>query len=93
LGQHWPRKEFEQRLRAIGDARYHDRHPFHIKLHEGALDQGQMQAWVLNRFYYQRSIPLKDASLIGRADDIALRREWISRIADHDGTKPGEGGI
>jgi len=89
----WSRAEFEQRLRAIGAARYHDRHPFHIKLHEGGLNQGQMQAWVLNRFYYQKSIPLKDASLIGRADDIALRREWISRITDHDGKAPGEGGI
>lgn len=93
MTQPWSRTEFEQRLRAIGAARYHDRHPFHIKLHEGGLDQGQMQAWVLNRFYYQKSIPLKDASLIGRADDIALRREWISRIVDHDGKAPGEGGI
>jgi pyrroloquinoline-quinone synthase len=89
----WSRVEFEERLRAIGVARYHDKHPFHIRLHAGDLNQGQVQAWVLNRFYYQKSIPLKDASLIGRADDIALRREWISRIADHDGATPGEGGI
>lgn len=89
----WPAKEFEQRLRAIGAERYHDRHPFHIALHDGALDQGQVQAWVLNRFYYQKSIPLKDASLIGRAEDVALRREWIRRITDHDGRKEGEGGI
>jgi pyrroloquinoline-quinone synthase len=89
----WPREELETKLRAIGTARYHDKHPFHIKLHAGKLNQGQMQAWVLNRFYYQKSIPLKDASLIGRADDIALRREWISRIADHDGIAPGDGGI
>lgn len=89
----WTRQDFEEQLRAIGAARYHDKHPFHIKLHQGALNQGQVQAWVLNRFYYQRSIPLKDASLIGRADDIALRREWIGRIADHDGARPGEGGI
>lgn len=88
-----PRPEFERRLRAIGAERYHDKHPFHIALHDGALNQGQVQAWVLNRFYYQRSIPLKDASLIGRAEDIALRREWIGRITDHDGTAPGEGGI
>jgi pyrroloquinoline-quinone synthase len=87
------REEFEKRLRAIGAERYHDKHPFHVKLHAGQLNQGQMQAWVLNRFYYQKSIPLKDASLIGRADDIALRREWISRIIDHDGAVPGEGGI
>jgi len=89
----WSPEEFEQRLRAIGDERYHDKHPFHIQLHQGALNQGQMQAWVLNRFYYQKTIPLKDASLIGRADDIDLRREWIGRIIDHDGAGPGEGGI
>ena len=89
----WSAVEFEARLRQIGVERYHDKHPFHRKLHEGALTKGQMQAWVLNRFYYQKTIPLKDASLIGRADDIDLRREWISRITDHDGDKPGEGGI
>jgi pyrroloquinoline-quinone synthase len=89
----WTQAEFEQRLRRIGEERYHDKHPFHIALHDGTLNQGQMQAWVLNRFYYQKTIPLKDASLMGRADDIDLRREWISRIIDHDGTKPGEGGI
>ncbi len=89
----WAEHEFERRLRAIGEERYHDKHPFHLALHEGALSQGQMQAWVLNRFYYQKTIPLKDASLIGRTDDIDLRREWISRIVDHDGSAPGEGGI
>ena len=85
--------EFERRLRQVGEERYHDKHPFHISLHKGELSQGQMQAWVLNRYYYQKSIPLKDASLMGRADDIALRREWISRIINHDGSKAGEGGI
>lgn len=93
MSQAWSRKEFETKLRTVGAERYHDKHPFHIQLHAGGLNQGQMQAWVLNRFYYQKSIPLKDASLIGRADDIALRREWIRRIADHDGAAPGEGGI
>lgn len=88
-----PPTEFEQELRAIGRDRYHDKHPFHVLMHEGKLNKGQLQAWVLNRFYYQKSIPLKDAGLIGRADDIALRREWLRRIIDHDGTKPGEGGI
>lgn len=93
MSEPWSKAEFEQRLRTVGAERYHDKHPFHVSLHAGALNQGQMQAWVLNRFYYQKSIPLKDASLIGRADDILLRREWISRIRDHDGEKPGEGGI
>lgn len=85
--------QFESALRAIGVERYHDKHPFHVLMHAGRLNQGQLQAWVLNRFYYQKSIPLKDASLIGRADDIDLRREWISRIIDHDGRMRGEGGI
>lgn len=89
----WPQQDFEQRLRQIGAERYHDKHPFHAALHAGALNKGQVQAWVLNRFYYQKSIPLKDASLIGRADDSDLRRHWISRITDHDGTEGQDGGI
>jgi pyrroloquinoline-quinone synthase len=89
----WSPQEFEQRLRRIGAERYHDKHPFHAALHAGALDQGQVQAWVLNRFYYQKSIPLKDASLMGRADDIGLRRHWIGRITDHDGKDGADGGI
>lgn len=85
--------EFERRLRQIGEERYHSKHPFHQLLHEGKLSKGQVQAWVLNRFYYQYSIPLKDASLLSRAEDPAFRREWIHRIIDHDGTEPGSGGI
>jgi pyrroloquinoline-quinone synthase len=84
---------FEQRLRQIGEERYHSKHPFHRLLHEGKLNKGQVQAWVLNRFYYQFSIPLKDAALISRAEDPAFRREWIRRIVDHDGTREGDGGI
>lgn len=86
-------EEFERRLRQIGEERYHSKHPFHRLLHEGKLDKGQVQAWVLNRYYYQFSIPLKDAGLLSRAEDPAFRREWIRRIVDHDGTKEGEGGI
>jgi pyrroloquinoline-quinone synthase len=93
LSEPWSLQEFEHRLRRIGADRYHDKHPFHAALHAGALDQGQVQAWVLNRFYYQKSIPLKDASLMGRADDIELRRHWIHRIIDHDGSEPAQGGI
>jgi len=86
-------EEFERRLRRIGEERYHSRHPFHRLLHEGKLNQGQVQAWVLNRFYYQSRIPMKDAALLSRADDPAFRREWIHRIIDHDGAAEGEGGI
>ena len=86
-------QELERRLRAIGAERYHDRHPFHRMLHGGELDKGQVQAWVLNRFCYQNAIPRKDAALMARMADSDLRREWRSRIVDHDGNAPGEGGI
>lgn len=84
--------ELEAALRRIGAERYHDLHPFHELLHGGRCDHGQVQAWVLNRYYYQSRIPLKDAALLSRMEDPALRRIWRSRIEDHDGTASKEGG-
>ena len=83
----------EIRLRQIGAERYHDKHPFHKHLHSGKATKGQVQAWVLNRYCYQAAIPRKDAALISRIMDPDLRREWRSRIEDHDGREPGSGGI
>ena len=86
-------EELEGELRAVGAARYHNRHPFHGLLHGGKLTRPQVQAWALNRFYYQSRIPMKDAALIARCEDPDLRRSWRQRIIDHDGNAPGEGGI
>jgi coenzyme PQQ biosynthesis protein C len=85
-------EELEAALREIGARRYHRLHPFHGLLHGGKCSKGQVQAWALNRYYYQAVIPLKDASLIGRCEDPALRREWRSRLLDHDGDGEREGG-
>jgi len=85
--------ELEAALRQIGAERYHNLHPFHLLLHDGKLNRGQVQAWALNRYYYQSRIPLKDAAFISRVEDPALRREWRRRLEDHDGTGPGTGGI
>jgi pyrroloquinoline-quinone synthase len=85
--------ELEAALQAIGAERYHNLHPFHRMLHGGALTRGQIQAWALNRYYYQSQIPAKDATLIARLPNAELRREWRSRLLDHDGNAPGEGGI
>lgn len=87
------REAFEARLRKIGSERYHDLHPFHDLLHSGGCNADQVRAWVINRFYYQRSIPMKDAAFMSRVEDPVLRREWRSRIEDHDGTADNEGGI
>ncbi|MFO1057271.1 MAG: pyrroloquinoline-quinone synthase PqqC [Dongiaceae bacterium] len=93
MSQPWDAAELERRLRRVGAERYHDKHPFHRLLHQGRLDRGQLQAWVLNRFYYQSRIPLKDAALLSRAEDPAFRRAWIGRILDHDGREGDPGGI
>lgn len=85
--------ELEAALRAVGAERYHDRHAFHGLLHGGKLTRSQVQAWALNRYVYQAHIPLKDAALIARCYDPALRRAWRSRLADHDGDDMREGGI
>lgn len=85
--------DFEARLRRIGAERYHDKHPFHQLLHSGGCTLDQVRAWVINRYYYQSRIPMKDAAFLSRVTDPALRRIWRSRIEDHDGTDTREGGI
>ncbi len=88
------RDELEAALRQIGATRYHNLHPFHKLLHSGKLNKGQVQAWALNRYCYQAAIPRKDAAFMARTTCRELRREWIHRIADHDGDGiEEEGGI
>jgi pyrroloquinoline-quinone synthase len=48
---------------------------------------------VANRFYYQENLPLKDAAILANCPHREVRRRWIRRILDHDGTVDGEGGI
>jgi pyrroloquinoline-quinone synthase/pyrroloquinoline quinone biosynthesis protein D len=85
--------ELEAALRDVGASRYHSLHPFHKLLHGGKLSKTQVQAWALNRYYYQACIPIKDAIVLSRLPDAASRRVWRQRIVDHDGEAPGDGGI
>lgn len=80
------------RLRAVGRERYHDKHPFHQRLVAGSLERAHVQAWVANRYYYQKQIPVKDAAILGNLPTAAQRRVWISRLADHDGREGAEPG-
>lgn len=85
----------EAALRAIGAERYHDRHPFHRRLHSGRCTIDEVRAWALNRYCYQRTVPIKDATLLARLETVEERREWRRRLVDHDG-EPGdhpEGGL
>ncbi len=86
-------ESLEAALRDIGARRYHNLHPFHRRLHAGRLDRGQVQAWALNRYYYQSQIPIKDAVMISRLETAELRREWRRRLIDHDGAPGVAGGL
>ena len=85
--------ELEARLRRVGAERYHNLHRFHRRLHSGQCNYEEVQAWALNRYYYQSMIPIKDATVLTRLSDADDRRQWRSRIEDHDGKAPGDGGI
>ena len=88
----WTGDGFVQHLRAQG-TRYHNLHSFHVRMDAGELTRDELQRWVANRFYYQECIPIKDAAILSNCPEVAVRREWIQRIVDHDGTADGTGGI
>ncbi len=82
----WDRQTFVEKLRAVGGRAYHDKHPFHVSMNEGLLSPEALRGWVANRFYYQKNIPLKDAAILSNCPVREVRRIWIHRILDHDGT-------
>ena len=86
------REEFEQALRAKGSL-YHTEHPYHRAMYEGRSTPEQIRGWVANRFYYQISIPIKDAAIMANCPDPDMRRQWVQRIIDHDGVSGEDGGI
>ena len=86
-------EELRAQFRAVGEERYHHKHPFHLMMHEGRLSRGQLQAWALNRYYYQSVIPIKDSIILSRGPDPVFRRAWRKRVVDHDGDATSEGGI
>src|SRR5712664_4724138 len=87
------RDEFIEWVRQEGEHRYHDHHRYHVLMHDGKLTQLQLQQWVLNRYYYQTRVPIKDAIILSKSEDPGFRRMWIQRIHDHDGDREGEGGL
>jgi pyrroloquinoline-quinone synthase len=86
-------EELRAQFYATGEQRYHHKHPFHLLMHEGKLSRGQLQAWALNRYYYQSVIPIKDSIILSRGPDPVFRRAWRKRVIDHDGDGTSEGGI
>ena len=85
--------EFIAWVRREGEQRYHDHHRYHRLMHDGKLTKLQLQQWVLNRYYYQTRIPIKDAIILSKSEDPAFRRMWIHRVLDHDGEREDDGGL
>ena len=83
---------FVERLREVGERKYHDKHPFHRRLVAGELDVDAVRAWVANRYYYQKMIPVKDAFILAKLPSAEYRRVWLQRIVDHDGSDGKTGG-
>ena len=88
----WSPEQFEQQLRSLG-VKYHIHHPFQKMMYEGTLTREQIQGWVANRYYYQITIPRKDASVLANCPDRLVRQQWVQRIIDHDGSAGSAGGI
>lgn len=88
----WNKEKFKQKLMAK-EQYYHTHHPVHQQMSSGKCTKEQVQAWVMNRFYYQTKIPQKDANILANCDDRDVRRNWIQRLLDHDGYDGNEGGI
>lgn len=87
------RDEWLKEVFAILTEEYHHRHPFQLMLQNGQLSRSQLQAWALNRYYYQSQIPIKDAVIISRLQDSHLRTVWRQRLVDQDGDDKQVGGV
>ena len=87
----WSRDEFKAQLLQM-ERLYHIHHPYHLLMNEGKLSKEQIQGWVANRYYYQISIPRKDAAIIANCPDPGTRALWVQRIIDHDGRPGGDAG-
>ena len=93
MSQPWTNEEFEGKVRALLESRYHHRHPFHVAMHEGKLSREKVQDWVANRFCYQQGVVVKDAILLSKLPSREERRIWIRRVVDQDGSEGDEGGL
>jgi pyrroloquinoline-quinone synthase len=86
------RDEFSHRLHALAP-RYWDRHPFHVRLHEGGCTPDEVRAWVANRWYYQRNLSRKNGAIIANCPLPEVRARWAERIAFQDGSDGRPGGL
>lgn len=66
---------------------------FYVVMYEGCVSCEQIQGWVVNCFYYQVNILLKDVVILVNCFDCEVCCEWIQCIFDYDGVFGEVGGI
>jgi pyrroloquinoline-quinone synthase len=79
------RDEFLRHLQGKLQEKYQDKHPIMVMLYSGKLTPKQIRAWIINRFYLQKNIPLKDAAILSNCPETEVRRLWIGRILKREG--------
>ena len=85
--------EFVRDLRENLSPRYIDKHPLMDKLYKGKLSEKQLQAWIINRFYMQKNVGIKDAAILSNCPEQEVRRIWISRSLRREGLERSPGDI
>ena len=79
--------EFVSSLLREGDLRYPTDHPFLELFHQGKLSKEQLGQWAINRYYFHRHIPDKDAAVASNCPS-DVRGLWIGKLVE----EAGEGG-
>ncbi len=67
------------------EPRYFLNHPFMKLFYAGRLTNEQIRAWIVNRFYYQKQMPLKDSIILANCTDTAARKLWLQRLMKREG--------
>jgi len=84
-GRALEKEEFLKLLQGKLQEKYQDKHPLMLMLYSGKLTPKQLRAWIINRFYLQKNIPLKDAAILSNCPETEVRRLWIGRILKREG--------
>ena len=79
------KNSFVHSLLKEGDKRFPSQHPFMKLFYEGKLTKQQMQGWAVNRYYFHRSIPSKEAAIVANCPD-HVRKFWAEKLMEEDGT-------
>lgn len=87
------KKEFIEELRSKLLPHYIDKHPLMKALYSGRLTKKQIQAWVINRFYFMRNVAIKDAAILSNCPEQEVRKIWISRALRREGIEGNIGDI